>query len=827
MVTASVIVASSLLLSNVHPVIAATNTATQSGQTMKAFNGANLKTFSLTSKSYIQIKDVYFKYGSKDKEVFFTLTVHNGDNTPIDFLDYWVELTTKSGAKYPVKSYTATGNSKSVSVPSRTTRDFTFHSQIDSKVNYSDLIFKVVKWDFSLPNYTRAIGQANVTSSYQNAVPTNSYYIQNFENNKIKSFVSSGTIFNMGTTNQVQFDLNLENMGLYEYTLPDYQFFIRTKAGLVIRLAKDQIVETAVAPGEKLKYTLRSSLRSTTNLEGAQLLVTVADAESKLEVPKSIFNLSWNAKNSLSVDVNKAATINVNGINVKASIQNVYTDYSGAQNNVVLTTKWLNSGKEAVTLPNYKFEIMAKDGVRYPVQLVEAASEIQLVPGVEKEIAIQSTIPAALAEGLTLLVKQPKDDKNPLEYVTTAMKLVKLQENKGVISKIYKSEMGTYDIKISQAERLPWGNQDMINTFIDIKNTGTKSQSIPDISALLRLNGQAVNADDFSLIKLDSAGLLEANETTRYVLTTKVPYTYKFSEISLNLTDKISETKKQTIGLFKLNELNPVPEVGRNEAFTVTSLGRRASLQLLNTHLFEGKDDNLIYAEFAYTNLESRFGNLPALKAYFKTENDQYIDATMANIKTGVKPNGAAFVYATAPVPKSLQNKANIQLVIGEALTSGNYSKPEDKADGFVAAAAINLPIKETTVGDTIADLKVEPYSFTLNRLNTMLIDVENVKLELRYSLLKDAGFDVIEKDSKLYFEITNGKNSFGASISIEPKEGEGLETGEDKNATVAIKGTQLANIVNNGYFLNIYEEVDGYKRLLASKKYGSFQIAR
>ncbi|OBR63572.1 hypothetical protein A7K91_06370 [Paenibacillus oryzae] len=829
-VTASILVASSLVLSNVHPVVVSAASSTKPAATqaaMKAFKGAELKTFSITSKSSIQIKDVYFKYGSKEKQAFFTVVVHNGDNTPIDFMDYWVELTTKSGAKYPVKSYTATGSSKSVQVPAQTTREFTFYSQIDSKLNYSDLIFKVVKWDFSLPGYTRTVGQVNVTSAYQNAVPANSYYVQSMDNNTIKSYLTAGTFFNMGTTNQAQFELNLENTGLFEYTLPDYQFYLRTKAGLVIRLAKDQITETVVAPGEKVKYTLRTSLKNTINLTDAQLLVTVIDAESKLEIPKSVYTISWNNKNNITVEPNKAASININGINIKASIENIYTDYSGSQNNVVLTTKWMNSGKEPVALPAYKFEIMAKDGVRYPVQLMETATDIQLAPGLDKEIALQASLPAALSDGLVLLVKQPKDEKNTMEYVKTAMKLAKLQETKGVQSKIYKSEKGSYEIKVSQAERLPWGNQDMINTFLEVKNTGSKSQSIPDIAALLRLNGQAVEAEKSNLIKLDSSGMLEPSESTRYVLITKVPYTYKFGEISLNLTDKISDTKKQTIGLFKLNEISPLPELSATEVFNIDALGRRSSLQMLNTFVFEGKDDNLLYSEFKYTNKEARFTTLPALKAYFKTSDGQYIDATLTNIKAGLKADGTALVYATAPVPKTFSNQGDVQLIIGEALTANAYSKPEDKADGFVSGKSIILPKTQQAAADTISNLKLEPYEFTLNRLNTMLIDVENVKLEMKYTLEKKSIFDVVEKETKLYFEIANNKNAYGASVTITPKEGEGLETGIEKSVIVPIKGTQLANIVNGGYVLNVYEETDGYKRLLGSKKYGSFQIVR
>lgn len=824
---ASIIIASSLLVSTLNPVITLANEASNktipNQVSMTEFKGAILKTVNLTSKSFIQLKDVYFKYGSKDKQVFFTLKVHNGDNTTINFMDYWVELSSTTGAKYPVKSFTQ--GDKSTQVAPNTTKDFTFYSQIDSKLNYSNLIFKLVKWDFSLPNYTKTLGQANVSSSYKNAVPVNSYHVNTDDNNKIKSYLSSGNIFNIGTQNQFSIDLNLENKGLYEFNLPDYQFYIRTRAGLVLKLAKDHNESLSIAPGELIKFTLRSSVKTNIDLTGAQILVTSLDAESKLEMPKSIYNINWNSKNNITIEENKSADINVDGINIKSSIENIYTDYSGTQNNVVLTTKWLNTGRESVILPTFKYEIMSKDGVRYPVTQSESSGEIQLVPGVEKEITLQAILPSTLTDSITMLIKQPKDEKNTMEYVKSAFKLSKMQETVGVSSKIYKNDQGTYDIKISQAERLPWGNQDMINTFVEVKNIGTKSQSIPDLAAILRLNGQLIDNEKTNFIQLDNAGLIEPSETTRFVLTTKVPYTYKFNEISLNLTDQVSESKKQTIGLFKQSKMQALPEISISDDYSISTIGRRSSLEFMNTYLFKGKDQDLIYAEFKYTNNESRNSQLPVLKAYFKTSDGQYIDANLQNIKSGIKPNGTAILTAVAPIPKTIVHDGGIQLLIGEALSGSSYTTTDGTPDGFISAKAFKLPKDQTKVNDTIAELKVDPYTFTLNRLNTMLIDVRNVKLDITYTMQKSAVYNVVEKETKLYFEITDGRNTYGSSVVVEPKEGEGLEVGEELKIELPIAGAQLGNIVHNGYLLNVYEEVDGFKRLLGTKKYGSFQI--
>ncbi|QNK58342.1 hypothetical protein [Paenibacillus sp. PAMC21692] len=792
---------------------------------MTQYKGASLQTFMLNSKSYIQIKDVYFKYGSKDKEVYFTLTVYNGDNTSLDFLDYWVELSSAAGSKYPIKSYS--GNSKSGQVAPKTSKDFIFYSQIDTKLFYSDLNFKLVKWDFSLPNYTKVIGQVKVPGNYQNAVPINYYYINTTDNNKTKSYLSPGTEFTLGANKQLNINLNLENNGMYDFSLPEYRFYIRTKAGLVLRLTHDPIENKELAPGDKLSYSLRTNVNSKTDVTGAQLLVTSLDGEAKIEIPKAIYNISWSKSNNLIVDEKKAASILVEDKAVSAQIDSIFTDSSGTSNNIIFTTKWINKGKEVVTLPDYKFEIMSKDGIRYPVEVADQTTGVQLIPGIEKEITIQAILPTAKTEGLTLLVKLPKSEVNKVEYVTTAFRLSKLQEVKGVLSKTYKNEQGIYQINISKAERLPWGNQDIINAFIEIKNIGTKSQAIPKLQTLLRMNSQLINNEKINFIQLNNSGLIEPNESIYFAISTKVPYTYKFSELSLNLTDEISESKKQTIGLFKLNEIKSIPELSISDAFEMESVGRRATINFESTYMFEGKDKDLIYAEFKYTNNESRFGNLPSLYGYFKTADGQYIEAKINNVKRGVAPGGKTLLAAYAEVPKTLVNNGNIQLIIGEGLNGQAFSTPETSPDSYISAKAFKLPKDQTKVSDNIADLKVSPYTFTMHKLNTMLNDVENIKLDMTYTLNKTGIYDHIEKETKLYFEVTDGRNAYGTTVTVEPAEGDGLQVGEEKQIIIPIKGLQLGNVIFNGYSVNVYEEIDGFKRLLSSKKFGTYQLIR
>ncbi|XEC95357.1 hypothetical protein AB6A23_01905 [Paenibacillus tarimensis] len=823
-VTCSAIVATSLMLaplSGPASIVFAANQTSAVSKALKPYAGTKLKTFMISDKSYIQVKDIFFQYGSNEKDLFFTISVYNGDNRSINFLDYWIEVHASNGGKFSIQGHP--NNSKSNTIAPKTTEEYTFYAKIDPKLNYTDLIFKLIKWDFSQPDYSRTIGQTRVTSAYQNVVHSNQYYILRKGNEQIKTYLNKGTRFTLGDHNQIQTEFNMENVGYFSYTIPKYQFYLKTKKGFIMKLSTDLTENQKIDPGDTFKISLKGSIKKNVDLSGSQIIMTSLDGESQVETPRAIYNLVWQNDGTFITLENKAAALKLDGVNVEASVTNLYSDNNGTQNEIALTLKWNNKGQEAVALPNYKYVIMNSDGTRYPVSAGEET--VQLIPGVEREVTLNAVIPSEKMEGLTLLVQEPKEENKTTEFVLAALKLSKTQELTAVTKKVYRTEKGTYEFAVNRVERLPWGNQDIINVFIDIENQGKQSQVIPQVAAALRLNGLTVNEQNVSLIKLDNTVMLDPQQKTSYVLTTKVPYTYNFDEMTLNLSDKVNENSKQTIGLFKMNTISPVPSISISERYKITSLGRRATVEFLNTYLFEGKDKDLIYADLKYTNDENRFNELPVLKAYFKTSEGQYIEAKLENIKTVMKPGDNGIITVTAEVPKTFTHDGTVQLLIGEALSAGSYATPEATVDSFIGATAVRLPKSQNSPLDELAKLELKPYTFTVHKINALLSEMSNLKLEMNYTLDKTAAYNVVESPRKLYVEVTDGRIAYGSTVELEPAEGEGLKVGEELEFTVPITGQQIGNLIFNGYEVKVYEEIEGFKRLLGSKKFGTFQI--
>ena len=802
---------------------AKTATAAQA-QALQPFAGTKLKTFMISANSYVQIKDIFFQYDNNSKKVFFTLLVYNGDKTPIDFTYYYPEVFASSGGKFTVQEHP--DNKKSGIVEPSTTEEFKYYANINSSLNYTDLVFKVQKIDFNAPDYTRLIGQAAITTAYQNSVPSKHYYIIRKGNDKLKTYLQPGSKLAVSGDHQVRLRFEMENVGWMTYTVPNLQFYILTKAGHMVKLTSDLANPLNLQPGEKVVVTLSGAIKSSIDLNGTKLIVqAVSGGEQAIETPIAMYNLVWDTASSFITGENQKAQLKVSDNAMEAGIENLYVDRTETQNEWTVTLKWTNKGDSAVTLPKYKYELMDSRGVRYPVEVPDA--EVQVVPGIDKEIIGSAVTPPTVDGPFTLLVRYPKDETNPTEYVAAAFRLNAEQATGPVEGKRYRNEYGLYQISVSRVERLPWGNQDLINAYVEIENLGSTSQVIPQITAALKLNGINVNEQDVKIMKLEDKIMLGAKEKTSYVVTTKIPYTYNFDELTLNLSEQTSGEAKATIGLFRADKISPASSVSSKH--TIDSVGRRASLEFLNTYVFVGKDDDLLYAEFSYTNDESRSKTLPALKAYFKTSDGTYIEADIENVKTQLKTKGTAHLAAKAVVPKTFVSDGSVELIVGEAIENGQYAKPDGTPDGFIRAVSFKLPKNQNVAKEELVDLAFRPYKLRIHNAFAVLSDTSNVRLDIRYTLDKTAEFNVMEAGRKLYVELEGNNLKYGKTIEVEPKKSdggdEGLQIGTEQEIRVEIQGQNIGSLIYNGYKVNIYEEIDGYKRLLGSKIFNSFQV--
>jgi len=796
---------------------ASKSTATQ---LPKAFEGTKLKTFMVSAKSYIQIKDVYFLTNNQEKTIHYTLSVYNGDNRELDMIDYWSEIMATGGMKYrPTASPT---NPKSMKVAPNTTRDYSFYSKVNVKLNYTDLTFRLLKWDFNMPNYERALGSVKISNQYKNVVPNNYYYVLRKDNEKLKTSVSQGASLKMGTDKQVQLNFGIENIGYFGSQIPNYQFYLKTKLGYTIKLNANYEANKQLSPSEKLDIPLSTKVSSTMDITGSQLVVTRLDEESKLEIPVALYSTSWGAYNSGIVGVNKVSQLNVSNNKINAFIENVFLSNQETTNELSISLALNNKGSQTVKLPKYKYEILTADGARYPVNFGE--SELEMAPQIRQEITGTASIPTSVKDNFVLIItQQPTEDAKSQEFMAAAMRLPATSVSASVSKKTYQNTKGKYEIGIDHVERLPYNDQDLVNVYLEVKNIGDKMQEVPNITGILAMSGLTLDESKIKLIKLDNSISIAPNATTRYVISAKVPYTYIYSDLSLTLNETLGENKKKSIGVFTAKRVTDLPVGQVLDPIVLDSVGRRAQATVEQMYLFESDNSKLLYIDLNYENKETRYSTLPVLKAYIRTKDKDYLEAKVLNNKNKISPNGNSSLIVTAVVPKNFDPK-DIRLVLGEAMKDGQYLTADGEPDSYINAKSVILPEIDVNTNTTLKDIFIHNYSLTINEVSSIISDSSNLKINMNYDLKKLQKYENDETKRKLIFEVTDGVYNYEAT-PIEIEQANGLKAGEKLEFSIDFKGNYITAILYKGYSLNIYEEYEGHRKLIAKKDFDKKEV--
>lgn len=780
----------------------------------KAFPGMSLRTFNIGNGSTIQIKDVLFQYGASSKKAYFTIEVYNGGSNTIDYMDYWLYLNSKAGANFKLTGMSS--NPTDTRVSAKTTKQFIYYADIDPKLNYTDLTFKLVKWDFNAANYTSEIGNAAITSSYINTVPSDSYYVLRWTGGTVKSSVSNAYSINTGSSNQVQLKLGLVNQSTTAVTT-DFKYYLQAKSGQIIALTPSDASASQLDVKATKDVLLVADVNKSIDLKDAKLLVTRNESKDSLEIPMANYAITWNANAGFITAANKSKNITIENTTVETFITNVYANKGASTNDLILNMKMINKGNKEVKLPKYTYSVMTSNGKLYKASLQE--EEITLLPEKEKEVTLYVELPSAYSQNLTLLISQPKGEEGIPEYVVSAFALKGIEPTPELNSKVYQSGSSTYQIAIDTVERIPWGDEDILNVYLKVSNIGKEAAAIPNFKGDILLNGINVDGDP-SWVKLDSQIMIEPTKSTSYVVSMKIPYTYTFSKLNLNVIDQIANDKTQTVANFTSSKLVQLPVLESGSTYTISSIGRKSKVTVDRMYKFEGNRSNLIYIDLGMTNEEQRAKVLPALKAYFRTSNDDIYEAAIVDVVTRINSYGKAVVTVAAEIPKSVENYNDFELVIGEAMQKGAFSPTSKDADSFINSVGFKLKETSTNISQDLRNIELPTHSLDIRRIESIFSGADNINVNINYTLTNEYAYANDSRERKLVFEMETPDASFEQTVEIGEK---GLKEGNLQNYSFTFTGDSITTKAINGYNLNVYEEYNGYKRLVGTSKVTSY----
>ncbi|MFB9274573.1 hypothetical protein ACFQMJ_16780 [Cohnella cellulosilytica] len=253
----------------------------------KTLEAVSLGKIKLKENVIAHIKNLMVLPSGNAQIIGVTLSIENNSNSQINFLDYWLTITTKKGTKLNVQTI----NKDAVKIPAKTTVNIDFYSNAGNEVKASDLIIRVIEWDFSVSSYTKVLGQVTVPERYSPATPTNNGRVLTSNEVSATFRVSQVVMGQSESFYRPEIKLIIKNDGKRAINLPDYQLFIMNKDNLMYPVTVSGIKDTVLNPVTEKEFSLNASIPIAVKNEGWQLVVMYPIEEGKVSFPLGVFDL--------------------------------------------------------------------------------------------------------------------------------------------------------------------------------------------------------------------------------------------------------------------------------------------------------------------------------------------------------------------------------------------------------------------------------------------------------------------------------------------------------------------------------------------------------
>ncbi|WP_166243595.1 hypothetical protein [Paenibacillus turpanensis] len=234
----------------------------------------------------------------------FQLNVQNNSNSELNFIDYWVKLNDKKGNNITVNNYTDT-QSNNEKIAAKSFKTFKFYSKINKDTKINDLVFSMIKWDFSKGDFETVLGKIEVPDQYNSITQPGTHKTVSFSNANLDTYIERVSL-NANDKYSLPFIyFELTNKSSQSVKPNGIEFMLKTKDGLLYPLTVNGITEnTVIQPLETKEISLSGSIPVSAGTENWELLMThsIKDKNDvKISLPLSHYDLPAMSKQEVSI----------------------------------------------------------------------------------------------------------------------------------------------------------------------------------------------------------------------------------------------------------------------------------------------------------------------------------------------------------------------------------------------------------------------------------------------------------------------------------------------------------------------------------------------
>lgn len=432
----------------------------------------------ISKDSYIQLTDANLVPSTSGATASFTFTFYNGDNAPINLIDYWARLNSTGGSKYALTLLDA-DKKKKVSPKSSTT--LTFYSEVSPKITLDQLVVNIIKFDFSVAGYEKSVAKFTFPKGFSNYVKAGGFKTIQIENSNVN--VRIDQINATKTEKNYIFNLSFvaRNMGKFGVALPQYNYYVQTPSGLYKLALRNKTDETLT-----LEPTVLNAVRLTGNIPtsvstaGWKFIITegVGAAEtSKVNLPVVIMEAPF--KLTTTTTTAKTSFTNDKGT-YEVELKNVQRFPLNNEDQVVAELVIRNKESVFLPLPDLTGSFSIDENIKLTTKLIKNSGDIGIAPGAATTISYVGSIPYAYQWKKFNLKLSEKDNEITTEVAELTKSTVTPISVIGVGSEYSQQSNGVpFTARVTDVRTYTGVKNDTFAVFVDVTNKQNRNSALP------------------------------------------------------------------------------------------------------------------------------------------------------------------------------------------------------------------------------------------------------------------------------------------------------------------------------------------------------------
>ncbi|MBN2980687.1 MULTISPECIES: hypothetical protein [Cohnella] len=505
-----------------------------------------VKPIYISGKSYFNLVDVALKPTDGGQIATFTLSIYNGEAKELDLSDYWFRLSSASGSTYPIKTSAADANKTKVSPYSKTF--ITLYATVGQSTKLSDLIFRLVKFDFSSyssNNYEKTVGSYKFPTNYTNVVASGSYKVLYFSNTQVNTKVLSATIGASGDDNLATINFVYNNVGKNAVTLSKYKYYIQTAEGIMYEATPEETEDLVIAPLKREEVKLTANIPASLKTTGWKLIVAKDNGgETALELPVGAYQLSFGGSTGSTTASNQFTYTNTQG-SYQVSLLQIVRQPWESQDVLTARIRIQNKGTETAALPNLAGYFYLDDKVQLDFKTIAISNQLGLNANGYVDIDVYAKLPTNYTLNSVKLVVNNKVDEQ------TSTKIGELT-NASAIAQIpvYGSEQA---YAIAREGSAMSGTVDSVNIYkstttklytTQVTLTNNESRTIDPVKLVGFFKN--TNGDIFPAAISTGEGKVNPKNKALLNFSASIPLDYDTSSLQLIVGEAVTDTNYTT-----------------------------------------------------------------------------------------------------------------------------------------------------------------------------------------------------------------------------------------------------------------------------------------